>query len=177
MLILVSVSTQSSCQKVWRQIGLFLPDLNLHARASVTCAWQHIKTMIKLLSVRIWSPRSFSSFTTTNCWTLSLLCASLFLTMNPLFPAWNSLESLTRISLPLSLNNRFATELYSLSRAESLTQVSNMEIYWLSACAWCGEKQLAALAYCDNAGLFFPPTYEEIWDDGNGRLPSGQRDF
>lgn len=48
------------------------------------------------------------------------------LTKCPLIPAWNSLESLTQISHPLSLNNRFATELCSLSRAKSLTRVSSI---------------------------------------------------
>lgn len=96
-------------------------------------------------SISIWSPScSFSSYTfidnnkITNWWTPFTFVLS---SLNPLFPAWNSLESSTQISLPLSLNNRFATELYSLSRAESLTQVSDVDVYWLWACARRRERK------------------------------------
>lgn len=77
----------------------------------------------------------------TNRWTLSLpLC----------LPAWNSLESLTDIS-PLLVNNRSATRTPAfVSAAESLGQVSDVDIYWLSACV-C----LLLGPYCDNTGLCF----------------------
>ena len=75
---------------------------------------------------------------------------------NPLFPAWNSLESSTQISEPLSLNNCFATKLCSLSAAESLARVSNMKTLSL-------EKKKKAcrsyILYFDNTGcLSYVPT-------------------